>query len=443
VEALEDVLALLRRDARPLVGDRDAGGARGGGRGDGDHLPLRAVAERVVEQDPHHARDGVGVAAAPAALGRRHHAQLDVELARAQVELGGHRPHQLAELDRLRAELDRRVEPAEVEQLARQRGEPPQLAARVGDLELGVLDVHATVAQILLEQLHRALEHGQRGAQLVRRGGDERAPGGLLAAQRLLHAGERAGEVADLVAALVARRGGVGALGGDPQGGGAQAREPPQQGAREGDGERDRHQHADAGAGQQRLADLVGGRHHLGQAALGDEHAVGARRRVVQPHRHRDLVALDPDDRAVLARGLQGGERGVLRRGREVGVVEEVRRRVVVVVGVDQHARVDPALELEGGRADLGLAGAERGGARGVVLPDRVGDLALERGADLGGGDQHGVLQVVDALVAQLVLQRAEHDRADHRQREHRGEHEGHQQASAEAARQHHGSRNR
>ena len=194
------------------------------GGGDRDQLALRAVAERVVDQDPHHARDGVGVAAAPAALGRRQHAQLDVELARAQVELGRHRARQLAELDRLRAQLDGGVEPAEVEQLAGQRREPAQLAARVGDLELGVLDVHAPVAQVLLEQLHRALEHGQRRAQLVRGGGDERAPRDLLAPQRLLHAGERARQVADLVAAVVLRGRRVRALGGDPQGGGAQAR---------------------------------------------------------------------------------------------------------------------------------------------------------------------------------------------------------------------------
>ena len=60
-------------------------------------------------------------------------------------------------------------------------------------------------------------------------------------------------------------------------------------------------------------------------------------------------------------------------RGREVGVVEEVGRRRVVVVGVDEHPRVDPALELEGGGADGGLARADRGGPRVVVLGDGVG----------------------------------------------------------------------
>jgi hypothetical protein len=77
------------------------------------------------------------------------------------------------------------------------------------DLALGVGDVDAAAGEVLLEQLHRALQHRQRRAQLVRRGRDERPPGGLLAAQLLLHAGQRAGEVADLVAALVVRHGGA------------------------------------------------------------------------------------------------------------------------------------------------------------------------------------------------------------------------------------------
>src|SRR4051794_18563851 len=52
VEALEDVLALLGRDARPVVGHLDADVAalpRGAQR---HGLAGRAVAQRVVEQDP-------------------------------------------------------------------------------------------------------------------------------------------------------------------------------------------------------------------------------------------------------------------------------------------------------------------------------------------------------------------------------------------------------
>ena len=115
--------------------------------------------------------------------------------------------------------------------------EPPQLAAGARDLLLGVGEV-AAVAQVLVEQLHRALEHRQRRAQLVRGGGDERAPRRLLASQLLLHAAERAGQVADLVAAAVGRRGRLRALGGDPQGGALQAAEPARERARERQAER-------------------------------------------------------------------------------------------------------------------------------------------------------------------------------------------------------------
>ena len=167
--------------------------------------------------------------------------ELDVALARAQVELGRHRARQLAELDRLRAQLA----PAASSRL-RSSSSPARAESRrssrraLVDLELGVLDVHAPVAQVLLEQLHRALEHRQRRAQLVRGGGDERAPRGLLAAQLLLHARERAGEVADLVAAGVAAAPGAsGPSARDPQRAARRRAEPAQQRARERDAEHD------------------------------------------------------------------------------------------------------------------------------------------------------------------------------------------------------------
>ena len=68
-----------------------------------------------------------------------------------------------------------------------QHGSRRSSRAGARDLLLRVLEV-AAVAQVLVEQLHRALEHRQRRAQLVRGGGDERAPRRLLAAQLLLHA---------------------------------------------------------------------------------------------------------------------------------------------------------------------------------------------------------------------------------------------------------------
>ena len=152
---------------------------------------------------------------------------VDVALAGAQLELGGHRAAQLAELDGLVAQRHVGVEPAEVEQLAGQPPEAPQLALGALHLAPGVLLVETAVAQVLLEQLDRALQRGQRRAQLVRGRRDERAPRRLLAAQLALHRGQRAGEVADLVEAVVARGRGVGPLLGDAHRGGAQAREAP------------------------------------------------------------------------------------------------------------------------------------------------------------------------------------------------------------------------
>ena len=165
------------------------------------------MAQRVVDQDAHDAGHGAGVAAAPARPGRRRDLELDLGLGRAQLELGGHRAAQLAELDGLVAQRDVGVEPAEVEQLAGQPPEAPQLALGAVHLAPGVLLVESAVAQVLLEQLDRALQRRQRRAQLVRGGRHERAPRRLLAAQLALHRGQGPREVADLVAAVVARVG--------------------------------------------------------------------------------------------------------------------------------------------------------------------------------------------------------------------------------------------
>ena len=109
-----------------------------------------------------------------------------------------------------------------------------------------------------------------------------------------------------------------------------------------------------------------------------------------------------------------------------------------------------PACIIAARRPRLGrpLLGADRVGARLVVLGDGVGevgfgDLVPQRSADLGRRHQHGVAEVVDALVAQLVLQRPQHDRPDHGQGQDAGEDEGHEQAPAQAAERSHGSRNR
>ena len=215
------------------------------------------MAQGVVDQDAHDARHGAGIAAAPARPGRRRDLELDVGLGGAQLELGGHRAAQLAELDGLVAQRHVGVEPAEVEQLAGQPRQAPQLALGALHLAPGVLLVEPAVAQVLLEQLDRALQRGQRRAQLVRGGRHERAPRRLLAAQLALHRGQRPGEVADLVEAVVARGRGVGPLLGHAHRGGAQAREAPADPVASSDAEQHGDGEARRGGGDERVAHLV------------------------------------------------------------------------------------------------------------------------------------------------------------------------------------------
>ena len=128
---------------------------------------------------------------------------LDAALGAPELELGEHRPAELAELHRLGAQLDLRIDPREVEQVGRQPAEPPGLRPGPVEQRAGVLDVRRRVVKILAEQLEHPVERGERGAQLVRGGGDERAARLLLDAQLLLHGMQRAGEVADLVGGVV------------------------------------------------------------------------------------------------------------------------------------------------------------------------------------------------------------------------------------------------
>ena len=107
------------------------------------------MAQGVVEQDPHHARHGVGIAAAPARPGRRGDLEVEIALGGPQLELGRHGTAQLAQLDGLLAQRDGGVEPAEVEQLARQPGQSPQLALGPDQLAPGILLVELAVAVLL------------------------------------------------------------------------------------------------------------------------------------------------------------------------------------------------------------------------------------------------------------------------------------------------------
>ena len=78
------------------------------------------MSQRVVEQDAQHPGDVAGIAQRPGVvlLG-----QLEPAIDESHLELGDHRAQDLAEVDRLAAHGHAGVDPAQVEQLARQLGE--------------------------------------------------------------------------------------------------------------------------------------------------------------------------------------------------------------------------------------------------------------------------------------------------------------------------------
>ena len=96
-----------------------------------------------------------------------------------------------------------RVDPAEVEQVRRQPGQPLRLHSRLRGLLTGVCEVGWTRAEVLLEQFEHHPQRSKRSSQLVRRGSHEHAPGLLLLADLPVHSGERAAQVAYLVPAGV------------------------------------------------------------------------------------------------------------------------------------------------------------------------------------------------------------------------------------------------
>ena len=128
LEALEDPLAIVGDDARARRRPRRPWRSRRGRR-------ARRGRSRSPARGAGRCRAGCArraprrrVAAAPARPGRRGDLELDVGLAGAQLELGGHRAAQLAQLDGLLAQRHVGVEPAEVQQLAGQPRQAPQLA---------------------------------------------------------------------------------------------------------------------------------------------------------------------------------------------------------------------------------------------------------------------------------------------------------------------------
>ena len=201
------VLALVLGDARAAVGDShgDRGRRRGGA--DLDRLAGAArSAARCRSGCARPARTAAGSAVRPARAGgsrRRARRRGRRRAARTRPRRRARsRPARRARCAAATAASRRERSSSSVASTDSRRSSPRALR----DLLLGVASRSPPVAQVLVEQLHRALQHRQRRAQLVRGGRDERAPRRLLAAQLLLHAAERAGEVADLVAAAVDRR---------------------------------------------------------------------------------------------------------------------------------------------------------------------------------------------------------------------------------------------
>ena len=239
-------------------------------------------------------------------------------------------------------------------------------------------------------------------------------------AQLLLHAPERAREVADLVAALVVLQRRVGdALLGDPQRGRAQPPEPAQQRARQRDGERDRHQQADRARGQQRVAHLVDRGRDLGQAALDDEHA--DRRRPCRRTAARRSARRRPGRSVVVVcvRGVRSATQRRRRGSRRPCSCRRAKSPASTEV-VDQHAPVGALAQLLGhaaGRANASSA------AR--AAPPRS-----------PGGGEHGRAQVRRALLAQPVGQRAQQDGGRDAERDRAREQQRQQQAGPQAARQ-------
>ena len=117
LEAFEDQLALRRGTPGPSSATSIAGGPA--------PLPTRSSiielrrrdAQRVVEHDPHDPRDAARSACAHGAVADSSSTIATLALRRAQVELGGDRARSLDELDRLAAQRELGVDPAEVEQV--------------------------------------------------------------------------------------------------------------------------------------------------------------------------------------------------------------------------------------------------------------------------------------------------------------------------------------
>ena len=133
-----------------------------------------------------------------ASAGPRAQSELEVGvvLGQRRLELGGHRPRQLGQVDGLGAQLGGAgLDPREIQQVDGELAQALDLLADLGHEAGAVLLVDVVV----LEQLDEAAEREDRRAQLVGGGGDERLAGAVDLGQLALHLVERPGQVAELV----------------------------------------------------------------------------------------------------------------------------------------------------------------------------------------------------------------------------------------------------
>ena len=146
----------------------------------------------------------------------------------------------------------------------------------------------------------------------------------------------------------------------------------------------------------------------------------------VERHADREVVAAHVEHGLLAVERPHRGEEGLARRRPALGVGEEAGRRLLLVrrrereVG-DEHAAGGLVGQLE--RLELERDLARR---RWLRLRERVLE-ARARG-------EHGGAQALGALVAQALLQRAEHDRRGRGERDRAGEHERQQQPPAQAS---------
>ena len=340
------------------------------------------------------------------------------------------------ELDRLRAQLDLGVEPAEIEQVGGQPRQPARLRPRPLEQRARVVEIGVGAVQVLVEQLEHPLQRGQRRAQLVRGGRDERAASLLLLAQLALHQRERARQVPHLVARAVDLDLDARPLVGEPQRRLAQAAQP----SHDPSGERERedqrqHQPGERSREERRAHGVDRARDLVDRAAYDEHEALLDRNRSASV-----VVAVDRPERVL---GLIGPER---QRGIVVGVAQrsgrvapEQRRAEAEPVGVGVAEQRDARAKLLGERClalldsgdDLRLVlevGVMRRPRRRrqvreveVLEADRLAlEVALERG---------------QRRMAQRVLQRPEQRQGGDGERRDRRDHDGADDPAAQTQR--------